>query len=370
MGEARDLSIDPDITRARTPPGSFYTDPAWFDLCRERVLARSWHLLADADAVAPPNHCLPATLLPGVLDEPLLFTREDGARGDAVLRCLSNVCTHRGNILCEAAASGPVLRCRYHGRRFALDGRMLAAPEFEGAADFPTVDDDLHAVPHARWSKLLFAALEPSPPFAELVAELQARVSWLPIERAVLDPERSRDYSVPAHWALYCDNYLEGFHVPYVHPSLAGALDYGSYRTELFRWSSVQVGIASGGDEAVFDLPRGSPDFGQRVAGYYFWLFPCTMVNVYPWGLSVNAVRPAALDRTVVSFLTYVWDRSRLDKGAGAGLHGVELEDEAVVQSVQRGVRSRLYRRGRYSPSREQGVHHFHRLLAQRLGGA
>ncbi|MFN2501612.1 MAG: SRPBCC family protein [Pyrinomonadaceae bacterium] len=46
-------------------------------------------------------------------------------------------------------------------------------------------------------------------------------------------------------------------------------------------------------------------------------------------------------------------------------LHGVELEDEAVVEIVQKGVRSRLYSYGRYSPTREQGTHHFHRLIAE-----
>jgi len=47
------------------------------------------------------------------------------------------------------------------------------------------------------------------------------------------------------------------------------------------------------------------------------------------------------------------------------GLDRVEREDEAIVEAVQRGVRSRLYDRGRYSPTREQGVHHFHRLLGE-----
>jgi choline monooxygenase len=70
-----------------------------------------------------------------------------------------------------------------------------------------------------------------------------------------------------------------------------------------------------------------------------------------------------------VSYLTYVWDASRLDRGAGAGLDRVEREDEAVVEGVQRGVRSRLYERGRYSPTRETGVHHFHRLMARSLAG-
>jgi len=93
------------------------------------------------------------------------------------------------------------------------------------------------------------------------------------------------------------------------------------------------------------------------------------MLNLYPWGLSVNVVRPLAVDRTKVSFLSYVWDPSKLDRGAGASLDRVEREDEVIVESVQRGVRGRLYDRGRYSPTCEQGVHHFHRLLAQALTG-
>jgi choline monooxygenase len=40
------------------------------------------------------------------------------------------------------------------------------------------------------------------------------------------------------------------------------------------------------------------------------------------------------------------------------------MEDEEVVESVQRGVSSRLYDRGRFSPRREVGTHHFHHLLA------
>jgi choline monooxygenase len=91
------------------------------------------------------------------------------------------------------------------------------------------------------------------------------------------------------------------------------------------------------------------------------------MLNVYPWGISVNLVEPQGIDRTRVIFRSFVWDESALDKGAGSGLDRVEAEDEAIVEAVARGVRSRLYGRGRYSPTRERGVHHFHRLLAEFL---
>jgi choline monooxygenase len=173
---------------------------------------------------------------------------------------------------------------------------------------------------------------------------------------------------VRASWALYVDNYLEGFHIPYVHAGLNRVVEYETYRTELLPAGVLQVGLAKGPEDA-FTLPPSSPDGGQPIAAYYFWLFPNTMMNVYPWGLSINIVKPTAVDRTKVTYWTYVWDESRRDRGAGAGLDKVEHEDEEVVEAVQRGVRSRLYDRGRYSPTREQGVHHFHRLLTLALGG-
>jgi choline monooxygenase len=89
------------------------------------------------------------------------------------------------------------------------------------------------------------------------------------------------------------------------------------------------------------------------------------MFNLYPWGVSTNVVRPVTKDKTVVEFLTYIKDESLVSEGAGADLHSVELEDEAVVESVQRGIRSRFYTQGRYSPTRERGTHHFHRLIAE-----
>lgn len=159
----------------------------------------------------------------------------------------------------------------------------------------------------------------------------------------------SREYEVNAHWALYCENYLEGFHIPYVHKSLNAIVDYGSYSTETFRYSSLQTGYDSTG----------------AAAAYYLFIFPNLMFNFYPWGISVNVVRPVTPSKTVVQFYTYVSDESKFGQGAGVDLHRVELEDEAVVESVQKGIRSRFYSRGRYSPTRERGTHHFHRLIAE-----
>lgn len=358
------FDIDPDIRVARTLPARVYSDPEIFRAERDRVFARTWQYAGHSDLVKVAGQVYPFTLLPGTLDEPLVLTRDANDR----IHCLSNVCTHRGTLVVEGAGVEQQLRCRYHGRRFALDGRFHSMPEFERTANFPSPSDDLPEVPLGFWERFLLVALAPAPEtnIAAIFEPVVQRLGHLPFAELTFDASTARDYLVNANWALYVDNYLEGFHIPYVHSSLATTLDYGEYAVELDRYLVLQLGIAKPGEPA-FLLPSGHRDHGRAVAAYYFWLFPTTMFNVYPWGVSVNVVTPLAVDRTRVSFLPFVWDESKRESGAGAGLDRVEREDEAVVESVQRGVRSRLYDRGRYSPAREAGVHHFHRLLAEFL---
>jgi choline monooxygenase len=340
-------SVDPDIAAASTLESRFYGDAEAYAASRERVFARSWQWLGDLADVAQPKSLSPRDLLPGLLDEPLLLARDEAGE----LRCLSNVCTHRGNVLVKAPCVAKEIRCGYHSRRFDLAGRMTFMPEFKEAKNFPSPADDLPRVDFGEWAGHGFASIAPAAPLAEFLRDMQAGTAAMPLARMRAAPERSRDFELDAHWALYVENYLEGFHIPFVHAGLNEVVDYGAYRSELFRYSNVQVALDKAG----------------RPAAQYWWVFPNLMLNFYPWGLSLNMVRPDGLERTRVAFRAFVWDESLLDRGAGSSLDRVEEEDEAIVQSVQRGVRSRFYSRGRYSPTRERGVHHFHRLLCEFL---
>jgi choline monooxygenase len=356
-----DYAVDPDITVASTIDSAFYRDGDAFELARERIFARTWHWIGDLGDVAGPGSLSPRALLPGILDEPLLLARD----GSGKLRCLSNVCTHRGNILVrEPRSKVDQIRCGYHSRRFDLSGRMTFMPEFAEARNFPAPSDNLPQIPFGAWADHGFAAIDPVGPLAAFLGDTKTRLAWLPLERFRFDRASSRDYTVAAHWALYVENYLEELHIPFVHPGLSKLVDCAAYEHELFRYSSLQLALAKEG-EAAFDLPAGASDHGRRVAAYYWWIFPNLMLNFYPWGLSLNRVVPEAVDRTRVEFRAYVWQEGKRGQGAGGALHEVELEDEAVVEAVQRGVRSRFYRHGRYSPTRERGTHHFHRLLCE-----
>jgi len=352
--------IEEDISVAETLQSEFYTDNKYFELSKEKIFTRSWQYAGDTDLVKVPGQIHPFYLLENFLDEPLMLTRAKIDR----LYCLSNVCTHRGNILVEGSCIEKDIICRYHGRKFELDGKFFSMPEFKEVKNFPSEKDNLRNIPFNTWEKFIFVSLNPVSPVQNFIGDMCSRMSWLPLEKFNYDSSRSREYIVKAHWALYCENYLEGFHIPYVHNSLSAELDYSNYTTELFRYSSLQLGVSKSGADC-FDLPENSPDHGQKISAYYFWIFPNTMFNFYPWGLSINIVRPIRADLSKISYITYVWDESRLDNGAGAGLDKVEREDEAIVENVQKGINSLSYQKGRYSVKRETGTHHFHRLIAE-----
>jgi choline monooxygenase len=352
--------VHPEISKAETLHSDFYTDKEYFERSKEKIFKTTWQFIGDNDNLRVSGQMLPHTFLDGFVNEPMLLVRDK----DDKINCLSNVCTHRGNILIENPCVDSQIRCRYHGRRFFQDGKFQHMPEFEGVENFPCEKDDLHKIPFGEWEKFLFASVSPKIQLEEALGEMKKRLFWLKLNEFKFEPLRSRDYIVKAHWALYCENYLEGFHIPFVHNSLNAAIDYGSYKTELYKYSSLQLALSKGGDD-IFHPPAGSPDHKLAVAAYYYWVFPNLMFNFYPWGLSVNIVKPMAPDLTKVSFLTYVYDENKLERGAGAALDKVEREDEAIVENVQKGIRSSFYTNGRYSVKRETGTHHFHRLICE-----
>lgn len=343
------FDIHPDISQAETLSSEFYTDEKYFRESKEKIFAKSWQSVGTTDEI---DNLKPFTILESFLDEPVLFTRQ----GEN-LNCLSNVCTHRGKIPVEESCKANGIRCGYHGRRFDLSGKFLSMPEFENVKNFPTERDNLTKIPFDVLGKLLFVSLNPFADFSEFFAPVVERLSWLDWKKLQFSRPLSRDYFVNAHWALYCENYLEGFHIPFVHQGLNEVVDYGSYATEIFRFVSLQTGFAESGENTF--------DFDGKTAALYFFVFPNLMLNFYPWGLSVNIVKPLQKDLTKVTYLTFVSDETKLGKGAGGDLNRVELEDQTVVESVQKGINSRFYEKGRYSPTREQGTHHFHRLIAE-----
>jgi choline monooxygenase len=344
--------LDPQaLDRASALPARWYRDPATLALERGAIFDRGWHLLAHASRLRNPGDHVVADCA-GL---PVLAVR--GA--DGAIRAFHNVCRHRAGPIaqCDGLAAKS-LRCRYHGWTYDLEGQLKSAPEMAAAGDFETGAIRLPRLQVREWQGLVFATPDPNPamPFEALVAGISGRIG---ADRGLeaYAVHRHASYEIACNWKAYVDNFLEGYHVPHVHPALNRMLDYRSYRTELSEWHSLQWS----------PLESDAGLYGNGDALYY-WLWPNTMLNILPGRLQTNRVLPLGVDRCRVEFDFHYPDddsgEARARREADQQFSdAVQLEDLRICEDVQRGLASGSYVAGRLNPLRESGVHHFHELL-------
>jgi choline monooxygenase len=337
------------LERATTLPSSWYLDPQCLARERERVFHSSWQWIGRAEDVNRPGDYFATD----ILGEPVVVARAL----DSKLHGLSNVCRHRAALIAHGKGTGKLLQCPYHGWTYELDGKLRRAPEMEGVEEFDVRTVCLPEVRVEAWGPLLFAKLDPSGlGFRDLVPSIADEVerAGFPIERMKF--RERREYPVEANWKVYVDNYLEGYHIPMIHPALYRELDYDGYRVEAYRCHAAQI--------APFRHSEGKAD----AAVLYYWIYPNVMLNFYPGSLQANAVVPLDHERTLTIFEWFALPDEEVD-AAVAFSHQVQLEDVAISNSVQKGLRSKSYDRGRLCARRENGVHFFHRLLHESLAG-
>ena len=349
------ISADPELAaqplaRACALPARFYAGPESDALDRRAVFAKSWQLLAHAAQLAQPGD----HVIGEIAKVPLLLVRA----ADGELRALHNVCRHRAGPLALCDGRGAKrLRCHYHGWTYSLDGQLLSAPEMQTAADFDVASVSLPRARIAVWRNLVFAALDDNaPPLDELLDGMDARLGSSAIENYVFHARES--YDIACNWKAYIDNYLEGYHVPHIHPELNRMLDYRSYVVETSRWHSLQHSPLESGDAL----------YGSGEALYWF-VWPNTMLNVMPGRLQTNRVLPLGAERCRVVFDYYypadVMPADQQHERDRAFSDLVQREDVEMCEHVQRRLASGSYDAGRLNPLRENGVHHFHELLRE-----
>ena len=149
------------------------------------------------------------------------------------MKILSNICTHRANLLCHKGNNNKNIQCNYHGRTFDLNGKMKNMPGFEGVKNFPSESDNLPNIDLLDWEKFIFCSLSKRFSIKNILSDISKRLKSFPFEKLDFDKDKSNTYVINVHWALYCENYLEGFHVPYVHHGLNADIDLDSYKTEI-----------------------------------------------------------------------------------------------------------------------------------------
>lgn len=207
-----------------TLPGAYYASAHLHELERQRIFATSWMCVARADGVAEPGRPYVAT----VAGESVLVVRDrhGGLHG------FLNSCRHRGSRLCSDGTSEAVgnIRCPYHGWTYALDGRLLAAPNLKEMPDFLKERHGLHPVAVDTWAGYLWVCLDAhASPLAEqiepqLADRLGAAAGLEPYGLDRLAVGHSVVYDVAANWKSLVENFTECYHCPSIHPELTKAV--------------------------------------------------------------------------------------------------------------------------------------------------
>lgn len=374
------------LATSETIPSAWYIDPEYHAFDQQVVMERSWQYLGPASRIAAPG----SYISDFVAGNPVVAVRDQ----DGQLRAFYNVCKHRGGPLVTApCGAARMLQCQYHGWTYRLDGMLRGVPRFDRTELFDKRDYGLTEIAVSAWEGLLFVCLRPeeTPPLADIMQGIRERITGYaqgapggghapnPLYDLVSFAYAARDtYDVKANWKVYVDNYLEGYHLPLVHPELCDLLDFSTYVTETFDWYSLQHSPIKAESEAYG---------AANEQAYYYFVFPNLMLNILPGRLQVNRVDQVAPNACSVVFDYYYGDfgtsdspgpqtspttadratadRATADRATAdrAFSDRVQAEDIEICEHVQRGLASNAYDRGRFSYDLEGGVHHFQSVL-------
>jgi choline monooxygenase len=352
MIEAFDPAVP--IERAWTPPSSWYTDPEIYELERRTVFRSSWQPVARV-AELPERGSYLAGCMVG---EPWLVVRD--AEGE--LRAFYNTCRHKGREVVTGSGRAEQLTCGYHAWTYDLDGRLRKAPQMAGIEDFDRNAMSLVPLSLTTWGPWRFVSRDPNAPsLASQVPELDRALGdsgW-----SALRYVGAKSWTLACNWKVYVDNFLDGgYHVPHMHPTLDAQLDMDAYRTEIFERFSIQSCPPKRAPDERIGYEAASR-IGERAL--YAWVYPNLMINRYGDCLDSNHVVPLGPDRCRVDYSFFFVEDNEGSRAASMAQSDVtQEEDIAICESVQLGLGSESYERGRYAPRVETGEHHFHRLLA------
>ena len=351
------------LEQGSTLPAEWYTDLAIFAREKSSIFRHMWQYVGLAEQVTKPGDFFTCTLA----DVPLIITRDE----EGTLRALINVCRHRGaEIVMQECGQRKSLQCHYHAWTYNLKGELQSAPGMKYEEGFDKTQFTLHSVQLDTWGPFIFANLDKdAPALSSVLGILPDLLSATGLRLNNLKRRKRVTYEVTANWKIVLDNYLECYHCPVAHPGFSALIDTNNYTVTEYEYFSTQ-----GGPQKTSGNVKKAPKFttnGEVKDGFYAYFWPNFTLNVYPGpgSISLNLFQPLTPDKTLAIFdYLFVDEVTQTDEESFAEfIDQVQREDIVLCESVQRGLKSRSYDRGRFSVKREAGGYHFHRLLAGAL---
>jgi glycine betaine catabolism A len=368
------------FTSASTLPGRYYWDPAIYERERERIFSEMWICVGRADHIPEPGRMLTVD----VGKENVLVVRGR----DHVVRAFLNVCRHRGARLCTESSGdlGQVVQCRYHAWSYALDGRLVGAPNIAREEGFDKSEFGLIPVHADIWEGLLWVNLadDPAPLRDQVEPTVTARMGGADkFDRWALGSlvvGKRIEYDVKANWKLIVENFMECYHCGPVHPELVRLIP--DFRNGTSYQGLPGEGTSFGDDIEAFTLsgkgnrarlPGLQPEDDRL---YYAWvLWPNVFINLLPDHIILHTLQPLGPDRSHV-VCDWLFDPSEVAKpdfdpsDTVAAFDITNVQDWDICELTQLGMTSKAYERGGLFVANELHITAFRDLVLERLGDA
>jgi choline monooxygenase len=335
-----------------TLPAAWYLDRSVWERERRAVFGQEWLFVGHRRGLAETGDYLACDIAGWRL---VVVVDDDGE-----LRAHHNVCRHRaGPLVDDGRGRVPSLVCRYHGWAYGLDGRLRSARDFGAADGFDPAEVALPRAVVDEWRGLVFVNLaldHAAPPLLEALGTFADECASFPIEELV--PTHAAEHDLACNWKTYADNYLEGYHIPLVHPGLNKEIDAKRYVVDV--------------DERHRWVRHSAPARDGAVnSGRWLWRWPNLALNLYPDAMNVERFDPVTPERTRLRY-SYAFRRPDDRDACDAVIHAsaqVTAEDVAICESVQRNLASGAYDTGWLSPRHEGGVVAFQRWIREAIAG-
>ncbi|WIG60397.1 MAG: Benzoate 1,2-dioxygenase [Ktedonobacterales bacterium] len=357
-------SVRASLAQGYTLPADWYTDPAMFTRERQRIFRKSWQYVGLTEQIAKPGDFFTCT----IGEVPVVILRDK----DGDVRAFANVCRHRGSQLVLAeCGSRATLQCHYHAWTYNLDGTLRAAPSSKDEPDFDASAFSLFPVRVETWGPFIFANPDRAArPLSAYLGELPALVDATGLDLSTIKRRVRRTYEIGANWKAVVDNYLECYHCAVAHPSFCDLIDVNHYTVTEYEYFSTQNGAVKqtareGKAANLYDASQGVQE------GFYAYLWPNFTINIYPGpgNVSLNLFVPLAVDRTLAVYDYCFADAvsEQEERDFVRFIDQVQEEDIVLCESVQRGMQSGYFERGKLMLSREKALRHFQNLICDAM---
>ena len=356
------VGYDADPASSWSLHSDAYTDPPWFEIDQQSIMATTWQWLCHVERLREAGSYVAET----IAGMPIAAVRGK----DGELRAFYNVCQHRAHELLEGSGVTDSIICPYHAWTYDLSGALSSARKTRNMARFDVSNICLSGVQVTEFGGFVYVNLDAdAAPLAEQAGDLGDEIArWAP-DVAELTHARRLTYEVSSNWKNLVDNFLECYHCHIAHPAFVSLVDMSTYQVTTHGIYSSHMAKAGTTENAAYDVAEAT----VREHAVW-WLWPNTCLLRYPGrgNLMVLRIIPVGIDRTVETLDFFLEDAEPNE----AEIESIrfmdevlQVEDISLVESVQRGMSTPGFDQGRivFDPKgsglSEHGVHHFHGLV-------